>query len=300
MTLLTDAPVALRLPDFLIVGEMRCGSTTLWELLSRHKRVFFPEEKEVHFFDGRNGNWDRGVAEYAGLFADAGPDQICGEATPDYLFHDHACGRIRQIVPDARLLVILRDPVARAWSHYWHNVRRGRETLTFDQALDAEAERLSSGDADQRSHCSYTARGHYIQQLRHYESALSREQICVTFLEDLTKNPLAEMKRVCDHLDLEGVEAVASAVVPERNKAKYPRWPKLNAAARSARRWLDATAPVLAAPARWAAKATRPIRVYSGQARMTDETRGRLQTMFRESDAALAEWLGRKVPWTKC
>jgi hypothetical protein len=302
MTLLSEAPVssAVRLPDFFILGEMRCGSTTLWELLSRHPRVFFSEEKEAHFFDGRNGRWNRGVAAYAELFAAAGDDQLCGEATPDYLFHDDACPRIREVVPDARLIAILRDPVTRAWSHYWHNVRRGREVLTFEQAIDAEAQRMASGDAEQRSHCSYASRGRYVEQLRRYERAFGgREQICVTFLEDLIANPAAEMTRVCRHLGLAPVAAFADEVVPERNRAKYPRWPRLNRAANAARRLVNARAPALAAPVKWAASMSRPLRVYSGQARMPEAMRVRLGEGYRGFDEALATWVGRAVPWVK-
>jgi hypothetical protein len=294
---------SIRLPDFLIIGEMRCGTTTLWEMLSAHAQIFFPAEKEVHFFDGRHGRWNRGVDAYAAMFAAAAPGQLCGEATPDYLFHDDACDRIRDVLPGARLVAILRDPAARAWSHYWHNVRRGRETLSFEQALGAEPQRLASGDADRRSHCSYVARGHYLRQLSRYERAFGRDALCVTFLEDLKRAPQAELARVCRHLSLCDVGDVGgddeAGIVPERNRAKYPRWPRFNAAAGRAKRWVERRLPVLAVPARWAAAATRPLRVYSGEARMPVAIRDRLHDEFRDSDAALAGWLGRPVPWRR-
>ena len=93
--------------------------------------------------------------------------------------------------------------------------------------------------------------------------------------------------------------AIGGAIVPERNKAKYPRWPRLNAAAGATRKWVETRAPLLAAPARWAATVTRPLRVYSGQARMTDAQRARLEAAFKESNTALATWLDRKLPWGK-
>ena len=298
-TMCTEGAARTRLPDFLIVGEMRCGSTTLWELLSRHPRVFFPSEKELHFFDNRNGSWDAGVDAYAGHFASALADQLCGEATPDYLFHDDACGRIRATVPDARLLVILRDPVARAWSHYWHNVRRGRETLSFDAALAAEATRLAGGDADVRAHFSYVARGHYVESLRRYEQAFGRDALCVVFLEELTAKPGPAMRAVCAHLGLEAVAAFDDPVVPERNKARYPRWPRASAAARGARRWVSRRAAVVGRAVETVARATRPWRTYSGTPRMDEPTRQRLRAGYAASDAALAEWLGRDVPWAR-
>ena len=130
-----------RLPDFLILGEMKCGSTTLWQLLSKHPRIFFPDEKELHFFNARP---DRplSASDYERCFASSDSDHLLGEATPNYLFDEDASVRIHRTIPEARLIAILRDPVMRAWSHYWHNVRRGREPLSFQRALAAEPERI--------------------------------------------------------------------------------------------------------------------------------------------------------------
>jgi hypothetical protein len=299
MSVVVDAPAALRLPDFLIIGEMRCGSTTLWELLSRHEKVFFSSEKELHFFDNREGRFDRGIASYAQWFVDARGDQICGEATPDYLFHDEACARIHETVPQAKLLVILRDPVERAWSHYWHNVRRGREELSFEQALKSEPQRMARGDAELRSHCSYASRGRYIEQLRRYEAAFGKEQLCVIFLDELKRNARDAMQRVCDHLGLETTAAFDDPVVPERNKAHYPRWPRANGAGRKVKHWLSACAPLLEPPLSAVARMTRPLRAYCGAPRMHAAMKASLKAQFAQSDAALAQWLGRAVPWTK-
>ena len=299
MSALLESPAALRLPDFLIIGEMRCGSTTLWELLSRHRRVFFSQEKELHFFDDRGGNWARGVSAYAENFASAGADQLCGEATPDYLFHDDACQRIHEVVPGARLLVILRDPVERAWSHYWHNVRRGREHLTFEQALRDEPQRMANGDAEVRSHCSYASRGRYVEQLRRYERIFGKEQLCVIFLDELKCEAREAMQRVCDHLGLEATAAFDVPVVPERNRAQYPRWPRANRAGRSMRNWLVARAPACGPYLDGFARITRPWRAYSGAPRMDAQTRTSLEAAFRQADRELAEWVGRPVPWMK-
>jgi hypothetical protein len=292
-----------RLPDFVIAGEARCGSTTLWGLLAAHPRVFFPAEKELHFFSSYRVEPDAGaeqkrLAAYRQLFAAARPDQRCGEATPNYLFDDGACARMRALVPGVRLLAILRDPVARAWSHYWHQVRRGREPLDFEAAIAAEPERIEAGDALARARFSYLSRGRYVESLRRYEQAFGREAICVLFLEELMRDATGQLARVCAHL---GVDAapLAGAALPHDNRAAYPRWPKLAALGRSLRSGAAALGPGAERALDRLGSVTRPLRVYSGQPRMRDDTRRSLEQWLRESDLALAAWLGRPLPWSR-
>ena len=121
-------------PTFLIVGAMRSGTTTLARQLGSHPEVFMAAEKEVHFFDLHH---DEGVDWYAGRFAGGAREREIGEAT-EYM-HD-GCPRRRMgaELPDARLIVILRDPVSRAYSHYWLNRAKGMERLGFAEAIAAE------------------------------------------------------------------------------------------------------------------------------------------------------------------
>jgi Sulfotransferase family len=298
-----DVELAGRLPDFLILGEAKCGTTTLWQILSRDPRVFFPSEKELHFFSSdtdfaQHGRFETdGIDPYRRLFADVEDGQICGEATPNYLFDPGACARIRLAVPDARFLVILRDPVARAWSHYWHQVRRGREHLSFEDALDAEPGRLATGDPGHRSHFSYASRGRYIEGLMRFERHFSREQLCVVFLEDLRRDPAAVLSAVGAHLELGEVDSGRDAELAHANKANYPKWPRVDAATRWLRRWAEEKSPALARPIRALGSITRPMRAYSGRPRMPQSSRDRLRQAFAASDRELAAWLGRPVPW---
>lgn len=286
------------LPDFLIIGEMRCGSTTLWEMLSHHPRIIFPEEKELHFFDDRDGKWQRGIDWYAGHFAGCGHDQLCGEATPDYLFHDGACERLAETVPLAKLLVILRDPVERAWSHYWHNVRRGRELLGFEAALEAEAERLSSEDPQTRSHFSYVTRGHYIRRLQRFENAFGRDALCVVMLEEVKSSRRQMIGEVCRHLGLEVTPHMLELGPPERNKAKYPRWPQMSAFTQNVMKGFKGKS-FIEVPARKLAEMTRPLRTYSGPPSMQADVRAMLTESYAESNLALQLWLRKPVPWFK-
>ena len=167
---------ARTLPDFLVLSAGRCGSTSLFAALCEHPQVLPPSHKETHFFDR---NWTRGLDFYRRLFPlqarrrararRAGGPVLTGEATTYYLLHPAVPARASAAIPDARLVVILRDPVDRAYSHYQLSVRRGREKLSFEEALDAEPERLAGAEerlladpaADVPSHRvhSYVARG---------------------------------------------------------------------------------------------------------------------------------------------
>lgn len=289
--------VSQRLPDFLIVGEMRCGSTTLWEMLSRHPKIFFPEEKELHFFDDRDGKWQRGVEWYAERYSDSATDSLCGEATPDYLFHQGACERIAETVPGAKLLVILRDPVERAWSHYWHNVRRGRELLSFEEALKAEPERLTSEDPQICSHFSYVTRGHYIKQLQRFEAIFGRDALCVVFLEDVKISRRQVIEEVCRHVGVDVTPRMLEEGAPQRNKAEYPRWPRISAFTQSVMKRVKGKS-IIEVPARRIAAMTRSLRTYSGASSMEADVRARLAKSYVQSNLDLQEWLGRPVPWS--
>ncbi len=298
-----DVAAPMRLPDFIILGEMKCGTTTLWDLLSRSPRVFLPDDKELHFFGSyakfpQHGRYEHdGLARYAALFESAPGDAYCGEATPNYLSDAGACRRIREALPEVRLLAVLRDPVDRAWSHYWHQIRRGTETLGFTDALEAEADRLSSGTDDDRMMFGYVHRGRYAEHLNMYADAFGAEALHVVLLPDLKRDPAGTMRGVFEHLGL-SADAIPADLAPAgKNRADYPKWPAVDRATRAARRVADAGGPwarsTAAAVGRW----TRPWRTYRGAGRMPAASRARLERVFAEPNRQLAEWLGRPLPW---
>jgi hypothetical protein len=183
-------------PDFVIIGAQKCGTTFLYDLLSQHPQVEPAIKKEVHYFDRHFG---KGVDWYRSHFPSPtwkeGQRSIAGEATPYYLFHPHAARRMAEIVPRARLIVLLRDPVDRAYSSYHHQVRAGRETLGFEEAIEAEETRLRGerermlGDEQYASfnyqHFSYLSRGIYVDQLVQWSAFFSGDQTLVLKSEDL-------------------------------------------------------------------------------------------------------------------
>ena len=185
-----------RLPDFLVIGAQKAGTTALYAYLRWHPGITGPSWKEVSFFDR---HWWRGEAWYRGQFPLRSGGRLVGEASPSYLFHPLAPERARAVVPHARLVAVLRDPVDRAYSHYQHEVALGREPLSFEDALSAEEER-TRGEverliADPRAFSrawwghTYTARGLYAEQLERWLAAFPREQLVVVTTEELGERP---------------------------------------------------------------------------------------------------------------
>ncbi len=198
-----------RLPDFLGLGVQKGGTTSLHCLLEQHPEVFLPPMKEVHYF---SLNFASGEAWYRSQFAGAGPRQRCGEITPYYLFHPQAPSRVQALLPQARLIVLLRDPVERALSQYFHSRRHGFEPLELEAALAAESQRLHDADAAlqtldvrHRSHQehSYLSRSRYEQQLPQWLATFPADQLLILRSEDLFEQPSEIWEKLLHFLELE-------------------------------------------------------------------------------------------------
>lgn len=196
-------------PHFLCLGAQKAGTTSLHCWLEQHPQVFLPEVKELHYFSLHHR---RGPGWYRQQFAAAAPDQRCGDITPYYLFHPAAPARIQALVPQARLIVLLRDPVERALSGLFHAIRLGFEPLEPLQALEAEAARLQgleqallAGAPGQRSHQeqSYLSRSRYERQLARYRRLFAPEQLLILRSEDLFGPEAAvALQRILSFLEL--------------------------------------------------------------------------------------------------
>ena len=213
------------MPDFLVIGAKKGGTTSVANWLVQHPQVMpmFPRiqrHKSPHFFDI---NYWRGPDWYLSHFPTravrrvrerrAGGAQV-GESSPYYLFHPAAPARIRETAPDARLIAILREPVSRAHSNYFDRVVAKTEDLpTFEDAIDAEEGRVAGVTAQwlaepanysfDHDHHTYLARGHYADQLRNYYEHFPREQLLVLPLEALKNDAAGAFRRIEDHLGLD-------------------------------------------------------------------------------------------------
>ena len=197
-----------RLPDFLGLGVQKGGTTSLHCLLEQHPEVFLPPVKEVHYF---SLNFASGEAWYRSQFASAEPEQRCGEITPYYLFHPQVPARVREALPQAKLIVLLRDPVERALSQYFHSRRHGFEPLGLEAALESEPQRLlraeaclKAADGRHRSHQehSYLSRSRYEQQIPHWLKIFPAHQLLVLRSEDLFEQPATVWEQLLQFLGL--------------------------------------------------------------------------------------------------
>jgi hypothetical protein len=237
MMIVDDRGAFLRVPDFLVVGAARSGTTTLCSLLARHPRIFFPAEKEPMFFSVYGQEWSyidirtarevdyvvEDLDDYLRLFEWAGPDQLIGEGSTWYLYLCQATiENIRKIYGDKstalRILILLRNPVERAWSHYWLKRRNGAEHLVFEEAIEP---RVIKERQEKRYVLGfdYIGFGKYYLQVKAYQEAF--ERVKVLLFEDIAKDPSPEMLQVFEFLGLEPVDV--SNKVKRLNVAGSPK-----------------------------------------------------------------------------
>jgi Sulfotransferase domain len=206
-------PVTGALPDFVVIGAKKCGTTSFYHLLAQHPYVEPAAAKELHFFDLL---FDEGTEWYRRCFPQPkwkdGRRTITGEATPYYIFHPHAARRMAEVVPQARLIALLRNPVDRAYSDYQMMVRRGFESRGFEEVVEAEEARLRDAkhklledehnDSFEHQRFSYLTRGIYVDQLLCWSRFFSKEQMLVLKSEDFSKHPQDTFRLVFDFLGL--------------------------------------------------------------------------------------------------
>jgi hypothetical protein len=189
----------MRLPDFLIIGAARCGTTWLYECLKAHPEIYLPASKrpEPHFFM-KQAEYARGLRYYSDrYFTDVGSALVAGEASTSYLYRPYVAPRIARHLPDVKLIVILRNPVDRAFSNYIVSRRNGLETLPFSRAIREEAARLAHPQSDfEREICpfAYIDRGRYHAQLACYLALFPRDRLHVLLFDDVVHEP-AEVLR---------------------------------------------------------------------------------------------------------
>jgi sulfotransferase family protein len=235
-TFQANEPQTGALPDFAVIGATKCGTTFFYHLLTRHPLVEPAGFKELHFFDIL---FDEGIEWYRRCFPTPRLEDcrrtITGEATPGYLFHPHAPERMAEVIPRARLIALLRNPVDRTYSAYHHRVRNAQETRTFEEAvaraLQADEARPLGEESETSVHedraspddsrYGFLLNSIYVDHLLRWSEFFPKEQMLVLKSEDFFERPKETLKVVVDFLDLPDWEPGASELDHKLNKGGY-------------------------------------------------------------------------------
>lgn len=214
--------------SFLIAGVQKGGTTALHAYLKTHPEIFLPERKELHFFDDeRNVDWEKpDYTAYHHHFSSGNLNQIWGEATPIYTFWPPALQRIHDYNPNIKLIILLRDPVERAYSHWRMEWSRDCENLSFSEAIRNGRKRMTSQDTLSRANriYSYVERGFYYPQINRLFKLFPKEDILILWNHDLKKDHTTLLDKIYKFLGVMPPKAPPQAIFvrPVENKADIP------------------------------------------------------------------------------
>jgi hypothetical protein len=219
----------MTLPNFLIIGAAKAGTSSLYAYLKQHPQIYMSPEKEPRYFAPElytiynNGVRQKGrkkaltFTEYCQLFSEACAQIAIGEASTEYLYIPQAAARIKDCIPKVKLITILRNPIERAFSAFCYQLRDGYETLTFEQALQAEAKRIKDGF---RPGWHYKQVGFYYAQVKQYLEKFPPEQIQIYLYDELQDNSIAVVQDIYKFL---GVEATYLPDLTRQNQSGIPK-----------------------------------------------------------------------------
>lgn len=209
------------LVDFLVCGTQKGGTTALDCYLRQHKQICMANVKEVHFFDrdvyfpkNKVANYDK----YHAFFSLKKHHKVVGESTPIYMYWLDAPKRIWEYNPDMKIIIILRNPIERAYSHWNMACIKGKETLSFFDAIKDENKRYRQSLPKQHRIYSYVERGFYLEQLRRLWFFFSKKNVLVLKNEDLRGNHLETLESVCKFLNIESFSAIPNQ---EKHSREY-------------------------------------------------------------------------------
>lgn len=208
-------PTDLRLPNLILLGAQKSGTSTLHEMLRTHPDVEMSTPKELGVFAWRD--WRDQLGRFEGQYTDRAT--VRGEGTPLYLHDPEGPAKFRSLGEDLRFICILRHPTDRAYSQYWHSVRAGWERLPFEEAVATEPDRIRGFEPWRRY--AYVTRGYYHRYVQPYQDAFG-DRLLVLGLPDLLADPRGTMRRVYEFLDLDPAPAEQARLV-RANPARRPR-----------------------------------------------------------------------------
>jgi len=268
------------LPTFLGIGTPKAGTTWLHDVLASHPRVWMPRRHELHYFDR---HFDRGIEWYSGHFPPDGEQDrytAVGEVTPHYLYDARSVERIAAVPSIRKLILLLRDPVNRAWSHYWFRVRIENYEGTFEEFLEDRPEARMWGL--------------YGQHVEKYLARFRKEQLLVLVYEKVFDDVSGSLKRLAAFLEVDAGGFSEDVVRRRVNPRHVPRFRRAYAAAFSVGRWLvrrDAHGVVALAKKLGIGSLFGRDERPAGASSMSPETRDRLVAYFADDTAELEKML---------
>jgi len=207
-------------PSLYIAGTQKGGTTSLHFLLNAQQQIYFPNKpQELHYFDIQE-NFLKGDKWFLSHFLDAPNNAIKAQTSPLYMYLEQVPERIHKFAPNSQFIFILRNPIDRAYSHYWNSVKYGYENLNFEDALDSEKARILKGESNKRNF-SYSDRGYYTAQIQRFINLFGRDSILILTQDDLLSGPETVLRKVWNFLDLSTTPVLDDSSV--HNPAKLPR-----------------------------------------------------------------------------
>lgn len=300
---MTDA-----LPNFVVVGAPKCGTTSLYHYLKQHPEVFLPERKELHYFSFPHlrervaGPGDesilatscRSLDEYRAYFTGVAGEKAIGDISPSYFYYAQVASEIRRLLGEPKIIVMLRDPVQKAFSQYMHLIRDARETLGFANALDAEQGRIEQGYS---AMWRYAESSLFTARTRRFIEELGADRVKVVLFDDLTADPVGTVADVFRFLGVDPAVRVQLDSTFNRSGAPRSRWvasliTRPNPVTAVARRVL---------PLSLTGKVRDLLqRANTGAKHALDApSRDRLQRYFAQDTRDLEALLRRPIPWNR-
>jgi len=237
------------LPNFICPGAAKCGTSALYNLLKQHPDVFLSMPKEIHFFD-RDVNYKKGISWYkTKYFSKVQNEKIIGEITPAYMYLDYVPERIFKCLgKDIKFIFMLRNPVDRAYSHYWHTYRNGQERETFIKAIEMEAERIKNSNNRANIRYSYIDRGFYSEQIRRYLEYFPKNNMKFILFEDFIKDTSRVMKEIFHFLEIPVVNNINYNILKNEFRiyrnlllVKFFNLPSIKEFIRGIKNWLNSS-----------------------------------------------------------
>jgi len=221
-------------PDFFIVGAPKCGTTSLYFYLNQHQNIFLAP-KELYYF-GKDFTYLQGkssLSHYQSYFEDAKQNQLIGEASVWYLYSKTAASEIKAFNPNAKIIIMLRQPTDMIYSLHQHQLFNGNENIPdFKTALNAQSERIKGNKIPAQLGCpieglQYQLVGKYYEQVKRYFNIFGKKNVHIIWFDDFKNDVEFEYKKVCTFLNISPLKSIDLSVQNESQKARNNQFTKL-------------------------------------------------------------------------